>query len=86
MSVLYAENQMYVSTTIKNLKKICVEVFSMSIKSKNVMCDEPHCLNTATYELEWQDGDGFSSVKVCDEHFPRNPDVVQSFCCISKVK
>jgi hypothetical protein len=86
MNVLYAENQMYVSTIIKNLKKIRVEVFAMSIDLKKVMCDEPHCINTATYELEWQDGDGFSSVKVCDEHFPRNPDVVQSFCCIMKVK
>ena len=86
MSVLYAESQMYVSIIIENRKKICAEVFCMNIDSKKVMCDEPHCINTATYELEWQDGDGFSSVKVCDEHFPRNPDVVQSFCCISKVR
>lgn len=51
-----------------------------------VCCDEPYCQNLATYELEWQDGDGFSSVKVCDEHFPTNPAVVQCFCSIRKLE
>lgn len=50
-------------------------------------CNEAYCENIATYELEWQEEGGrFASIKVCDEHFPTNPDVVQCFCSIRKIK
>jgi hypothetical protein len=50
-----------------------------------VICDKLDCNNIATYELEWQDYDGFSIINVCDEHFPDDPDIVQCFCNIRKL-
>lgn len=47
-----------------------------------VVCDKLNCNNIATYELEWQDYDGFSIINVCDEHFP---DIVQCFCNIRRL-
>jgi hypothetical protein len=52
---------------------------------KMITCDEPGCLNKATYEVEWQDDDGFASVKLCDEHFPTDPNVTNVFCSIKKL-
>lgn len=52
---------------------------------KQILCDEPGCNKLATYEVEWQDGDGFASVKLCDEHFPTDPNVTNVFCSIKKL-
>ena len=57
----------------------------MSNESEPVFCDIPHCKNPATYELEWQDGNGFSSVTCCDEHFPTDPEILKCYCNIRKI-
>ena len=49
-------------------------------------CDVVGCNNPATYELEWQEGDGFESVRCCDQHFPTDPEIVKCYCCIRKIK
>jgi len=53
--------------------------------SDPIYCDIPHCHNLATYELEWQEKDGFASVTTCDEHFPTDPEIVKCYCNIRKL-
>lgn len=50
-----------------------------------ITCDVVGCRNPATYELEWQEKDGFESVYCCDDHFPTDPEIVKCYCNIRKL-